>query len=171
MIVSLETIKGDTKRRYLRYIKELANCGNNINPERYKYNVILNLPNIEKTKRADKKPHQPYSKQQLLKIFNPRYDHFKKHPDAFWVCMIALFTGARANSAITLQYNDICKKEGIYCIHFIENHKIKQLKNEASERVVPIHPQLLQLGFVSYVQRQQKTLRAKGTDFIFLCKD
>ena len=41
------------------------------------------------------------------------------------------------------------------------------MKNEVSERIVPIHRQLLDLGFVDYVQRRQKKLNAKGTDFIF----
>ena len=52
------------------------------------------------------------SKEQLLEIFNPKYDFFKNNPDAFWTCMIALFTGARMNAAITLQYKDIFTKDG-----------------------------------------------------------
>lgn len=159
--------KGDMKRKLIRYIKELATCGTNIDPDYYKANVILNLPNVEKTKKAEKKPHQPYTNAHLLEIFNPKHTYFKNNPDAFFACLIALFTGARANSAVTLQYNDIIIKEGIPCIHFIENHPIKQLKNEASERIVPIHPQLLEVGFVDYVRRNEKLLKAEGTDFIF----
>ena len=151
----------------MRYIKELATCGSNIDSDFYKISVINNLPNIEKTKKSEKKPHQPYSNEQLLEMFNPKHTYFKEHPDAFWACMIALFTGARANSAITLQYNDIIEQNGIWCIQLIENHPIKHFKNKASERIVPIHPQLLDLGFVDYVKRRQTGLNAKGTDFIF----
>lgn len=166
-IVAQTDTKGDMKRKLIRYIKELATCGTNIDPDNYKSNVILNLPKVEKTKKAEKKPHLPYTEAQLLEIFDPKHDYFKENPDAFFVCLIALFTGARANSAVTLQYNDIIVKEGIPCIHFIENHPIKQLKNEASERIVPIHPQLLEVGFVDYVRRNEKLLKAEGTDFIF----
>ena len=162
-----QNVKGNTKRRQLRYIKELATCGSNIEPDFYKLNVINNLPNIEKTKKSERNPHQPYTQEQLLEMFNPKHSYFKDNPDAFWICLIALFTGARANSAITLQYADIIKKNGIACINFIENHPIKHLKNEASERIVPIHQQLLDLGFVDYVQRRKKRLDAKDTDFIF----
>lgn len=151
VVVDQADAKGDYKRKQLSYIKELATCGSNIDSDFYKLSVINNLPNIEKTKKSEKKPHQPYSNEQLLEMFNPKHTYFKEHPDAFWVCMIALFTGARANSAITLQYNDIIEQNGILCIQFIENHPIKHLKNEASERIVPIHPQLLDLGFVDYV--------------------
>ena len=160
-------VKGDLKRRQLRYIKELATCGSNIDSDNYKANVILNLPKVEKTRKSEKNPHQPYSKEQLLEIFNPKHSHFKTHPDAFWSCLIAMFTGTRANGSITLQYDDVFEKDGINCIYFRENHQIKHLKNESSERIVPVHHQLLELGFVDYVRNRQKELNAKGTDFIF----
>ena len=96
----------------------------------------------------------------------PKYDYFQKNPDEFWACMIALFTGARINAAITLQYKDIFIQDGIPCIQFRSDHPIKKLKNDASERLVPIHRQLLDLGFVDYINRQKTRLKAKDTDFI-----
>ena len=160
-------VKGDNKRRQLRYIKELVTCASNIEPDYYKVNVIANLPNIEKTKKAERKPHLPYTENQLLEMFDPKHDFFKKNPDVFWICMVALFTGARQNAACTLQYDDVVVHEGLNCIHFIENHPLKQLKNDASERFVPIHDQLLDLGFVDYVNRKKAKMKATGSDFIF----
>ena len=166
-IVENPETKGDMKRKLIRCIKELATCGSNIDPDNYKSSLVLNLPKIEKTKKYERKPHLPYSKNQLLEIFNPAHSYFKSHPDAFYVCLIALYTGARANSAITLQYDDIIEKDGMPCIQFIENHPLKQLKNEASERIVPIHSQLIKAGFLDYVKQNKAKLKAKGTDFIF----
>ncbi len=166
-IVGLSDIKGDLKRKYIRYIKELAVCGTTIEPDVYKTNVILNLPKIEKTKKSEKRPHLPYTEEQLMEIFNVKHTYFAKHQDAFYVCLVALFTGARANGALTLQYDDVFVKDGVDCIYFRENHPIKQLKNEASERIVPVHPQLLRAGFVDYIRSNQKKLKAKGSDFIF----
>jgi integrase len=85
----------------------------------------------------------------------------------FFTCLIGLFTGTRINAAATLQYNNIINKDGIDCIEIIENHPIKNLKTEDSERVVPIHSQLLEVGFVDYIKRKQKKLKATDTDFIF----
>ena len=165
-IINDTSIKNDVKKMKIRYIKELATCGNNINPDLYKVNVLNNFPQIENTKRIDKNPHLPYKKDQLLEMFNPNHTYFKDNPDAFWACMIALFTGARINAAITLQYKDILVKDGIACIQFRSDHKIKQLKNDASERLVPIHQQLLDLGFVDYVNKQKAKSKAEDTDFI-----
>lgn len=165
-IINDTSTKNDIKIMKVRYLKELATRGNIINPDLYKNNIIELFPKIEKTKKFDKNPHLPYKKEQLLKMFDPKHDYFQKNPDAFWACMIALFTGARINAAITLQYKDILVKDGIPCIQFCSDHKIKQLKNEASERFVPIHQQLLDLGFVDYINRQKTRLKAKDTDFI-----
>lgn len=165
-IINDTSIQNDSKKMRVRYLKELATCGNNINPEVYKNNILNLFPQIDNTKKIDKNPHRPYEKDKLLEMFNPKYDYFQKNPDAFWACMIALFTGARINAAITLQYKDILIKDGIPCIQFCSDHKIKQLKNEASERFVPIHQQLLDLGFVDYINRQKARLKAKDTDFI-----
>lgn len=73
-IVNQTDIKGDMKQRRIRYIKELATHGSNIASDFYKLNVIANLPKIEKNKKSERNPHQPYGKEQLLEIFNPKYD-------------------------------------------------------------------------------------------------
>lgn len=160
-------IKNNAKIKYMQALQNFVKCGHNFDPDNYKLNVIANLPKIAPTKKADLKPHIPYTTEQLLEIFNPKHSFFYENPDMFFTCMIALFTGARINGAATLQYNDIKVVEGIPCIEFIDNHPIKALKTDASERIVPIHPQLLDLGFVDYLKRKQERFNASGTDFIF----
>ena len=166
-VLSLAGIKNGGKKSRLACIKELVTCACNMEPDFYKSNVIANLPNIKKDSIKTVKGHLPYSKDQLFNIFNPKHSFFEQNPDSFWICMIGLFTGSRANAAITLQYDDIINESGIDCIHFQSNHQAKQLKNDASERKVPIHKQLLDLGFVDYVKRKKAKTKATGTDFIF----
>lgn len=160
-------INGDSKRKHARYIKELINHANVLEPDVYKTNLLNILPKFDKTPKSEKNPHFPYSDEQLLQMFDPKYDYFKENPDQFWACMVALFTGSRLNAVITLQYGDIIKKDGVDCIQFIKNHPLKQLKTEASERIVPIPEQLLNMGFVQYVQKQKQKLKKTDSDFIF----
>ena len=96
------------------------------------------------------KPNTTYT---IRKVFDAML--LKENPDCFWLCMIGLFTGARANVAMTLQYQDLVDENGLACLYFRSNHPVKNLKNEASERKVPIHKQLLDVGFVDYVKRKQ----------------
>ena len=170
-ILAQKDVKNDNKRQKLRYIKEFVNFACKLEPDFYKDNILISLPNIEKTKRSERQPHLPYSEAQLKEIFNPEHTFFNDEPDMFWICMIALFTGARRNAATTIQYKNVIFKDNLWCIHFCEDTdaevNIKHLKNEATERIVPIHKQLLDLGFVDYVNRKKAKLNAKDDDFIF----
>lgn len=162
-----DKINGDSKRKHVRYIKELITCANRLNPDVYQITLLDFLPDFEETSKFEKNPHEPYSDEQLLKMFDPTNEFFKKNPDQFWACMVALFTGSRLNAVITLQYGDIIQKDGIDCIQFIKNHKLKKLKNNASQRIVPIPKQLLDMGFVQYFQNQKQKLKKTDSDFIF----
>ena len=160
-------INNDSKRKHVRYIKELITHANTLEPEVYKTNLLGKLPKFAETSKFEKNPHEPYSDEQLLKMFDPTHEFFKKNPDQFWACIVALFTGSRLNAVITLQYGDIIKKDGIDCIQFIKNHELKKLKNNASQRIVPIPKQLLDMGFVQYFQNQKQKLNKTDSDFIF----
>ena len=160
-------IQGDTKRRYIRYLKEFIVTAYSIESSHYKLDLLNTLPNFEKTKYIDKHPHLPYTKRQLKKLFNTSNPFFTANPDLYWICLIALYTGSRQNAILTLQYNNIIRKEGIYCIQFISNHPNKHLKNNASERIIPIHKHLIDLGLLTYVNNKKISQNAKPTDFIF----
>lgn len=165
-VMDMENLKNFGKKVRLGYIKELVMHACAMEPDYFSSKVLAGIPPIKKDDSSDDDGHLPYSDDQLLKIFNPEHDFFKNNPDCFWVCMVALFTGARANPAITLQYKDIINENGIDCFHFRVDHKAKRYKNKATRRKVPIHCQLLDLGFVDYVRRKKRKINAKDDDFI-----
>ncbi len=160
-------ITNGTRRKYIQYVQHLIKHAHILEPDTYKENLINILPKFDKTPKSQQKPHMPYTDEQLLEMFDPKHDFFKNNPDQFWVCMVALFTGSRLNASMTPQYGDVLKKENLDGINFTQNHPIKHLKTEASERFVPIAKQLLDLGFVDYVRNRQAKLKAADTDFIF----
>lgn len=160
-------VTGSVKRTYAREIKNLITHANMLDPDTYKMNLINLVPNFKKTSNKEARPHWKFSDDALKQIFDTRNSYFKENPDVFWTTLIAMFVGARCNAAITLQYGDIVNEDGIDCIKFQNNHPIKQLKNDATIRTVPIPVQLLNLGFVDYVNRQRVKLKAKPSDFIF----
>ncbi|MCQ2581740.1 MAG: site-specific integrase [Alphaproteobacteria bacterium] len=165
--IKAKNVKGSVKRNYAREIKNLILHANTIDPDIYKINLINLIPDFKKTTKAEKEPHWPYTNDELKQIFDPAHDYFKSHIDVFWTTLIGLFVGSRTNAAITLQYADIVNVDGIDCLKFQDTHPIKQLKNDASRRTVPIPQQLLDLGFIDWVKRQQSKLNAKPSDFIF----
>ena len=165
--IKSKKVKEGVKRTYAREIKNLIMYAHKLNPDVYKTNLIETITNFKKTSMEDTNPHWPYSDNELKQIFNPKNDYFKKNPDIFWTTLIGLFVGARSNAAFTLQYADIINVDNIDCIKFQATHPLKQLKNNATRRTVPIPQQLLDLGFVKWVQNQKKKSKAKDTDFIF----
>lgn len=78
-----------------------------------------------------------------------------------WGVLLAFYTGARLNEIAQLSVSDIQKLDGLWCVSFTDEAGQQRLKNEASKRIVPLHPVLLELGFLKYVQ----TLRKDGRLF------
>ncbi|PBN41387.1 hypothetical protein SxD43FB_22075 [Sphingobium sp. D43FB] len=118
---------------------------------------------------------QPFSLQQLQRIFTaPVYVGCKDQEGGYavagrviatgaryWVALAGLLTGARLNEICQLDVADIRLVEGVTCFVITEESLVgirdKSLKNKASARIVPIHPTLLRLGFMDFVDQKRKS--------------
>ena len=67
-----------------------------------------------------------------------------------WIPLLSLFTGARLNELCQLRVRDVRTVDGVLCLD-INDEDGKRLKTRASMRLVPLHPELLRLGFEDYV--------------------
>lgn len=112
---------------------------------------------------------------ELKRLFEgPEMERFAKNPSEahkFWLPHLGLFTGARANELCQLNPQcDICKDEetGIWFLDITsetESHASvkKAVKNPVSARRVPVHPTLVELGFLDYVAQ----LKLAGEKLLF----
>lgn len=75
-----------------------------------------------------------------------------------WGVLIAFYTGARLNEIAQLDASDIIEEDGIPCFRFTDEGDEKRLKNLSSKRIVPVHPKLIELGFMEYVSQQTNRL-------------
>jgi integrase len=78
-----------------------------------------------------------------------------------WVCLLSLFHGFRLNEVAQLYTEDIKKEEGIPFIEIRKEREDgsesdKRIKTKQSKRRVPIHPELLKLGFLLFVEQRRK---------------
>lgn len=94
----------------------------------------------------------PFLSNELEKIFQPENFVAMKRPHQFWGPLFALFTGARSNEIAQLRLSDFITLSGVRCIN-IEHDPANgtQLKNAASNRVVPLHPILWSIGLQDYL--------------------
>ena len=103
---------------------------------------------------------EAYSSDDIGKLLaNPLYGDtprargsYQKHPEHYWIPLIGLFSGMRLNEICQLHVEDIEEIDGVVCFS-INAEGTRKLKNIASRRVIPVHPQLIRLGLVRYVSR------------------
>jgi integrase len=119
---------------------------------------------------------RPFKPKELERLFQgPEMAEFAKdqgQAHKFWMPHVGLFTGARVNELCQLNPQvDIRQDEGgIWYLDITdesEGHKKvdKSVKTGGSKRTVPIHPQLIKLGFLQYVEhakQQGHTLLFQG---------
>ena len=70
---------------------------------------------------------------------------------AYWLPVIATYTGVCREEGAGLEVDDFnFDSEVPYLV--VKKNKLRRLKNKARDRVMPLHPQLLELGLQRYVE-------------------
>jgi integrase len=95
--------------------------------------------------------YEPFSDDDLKKLFHsPAYrDQSFAKAYEFWLPLLGLYTGARINELAQLHLDDISKLDGVPVLS-INDEGDKRTKTPASSRKVPIHPRLIEAGFLQY---------------------
>ncbi len=78
---------------------------------------------------------------------------------AYWLPLLALFTGARQGELAPLTADDMQNDErtGIpYIVIKEDRERGARLKTKSSRRIVPVHPELVRLGFLDLVTKRRK---------------
>jgi integrase len=74
----------------------------------------------------------------------------EKDPVRRWVPWLGAYTGARVSELCQLRREDILQIDGIWCMKM--DPEAGSLKTSSSERVIPLHPALIDNGFLSFVK-------------------
>lgn len=115
-----------------------------------------------------KKTVFPYSADQLRTIFASPLFHKcagdeREHENGkveirdwrYWIPLIAIYSGARLGEIAQLRIADVRQLHGVWIFHITEEGEGgKSVKTEGSQRVVPVHSKLIQMGFLKFHARQ-----------------
>ena len=71
-----------------------------------------------------------------------------------WVPLIALWSGMRQEEICQLRHCDVVERDGVHC--FLITAEAGTVKSAAAERLVPVHPWLIDAGFLTEVWSQDK---------------
>ena len=99
----------------------------------------------------------PFSKDELVGMIKElRLD--PEFPERFWVPLLGLYTGARLNEICQLDLVDVANVESVWCISInADGDPKKSVKNQYGRRDIPIHENLIKLGFLEYVNERKAT--------------
>lgn len=75
--------------------------------------------------------------------------------EKFWLPLIAVFSGARQEEICQLHVEDIRVEEGVWLFD-INMKPPRKLKNQSAIRLVPVHKELIKLGFFRYLDERRQ---------------
>lgn len=104
------------------------------------------------------RPRNPWSTEELNKFFSVApfdrpWNQWREKSWLFWMPLISLHSGSREGELAALKRDDVIEDGGSWFIR-LEHSDIRNLKNDQSERVFPIHRTLIKLGFIDFVRSQ-----------------
>lgn len=117
---------------------------------------------LREDKRAKEK-RLPFDDVSLKRIFNSPVFHGERPKAgageaAYWLPLLALYTGARLEELGQLHPDDIhqedCGKGSVWVMEITDRQEGQHLKNSGSRRRIPIHGELIRLGFIKFAQSQ-----------------
>ena len=101
-----------------------------------------------------KDARKPYTREQTAKLYaelTMNHTGLVKRDDHKWGALLGLYTGARLREIAQLDVKDVKQDGEVWFIDINDDGANKSLKNAASRRQVPIHSDLIRLGFVDWV--------------------
>jgi integrase len=105
-----------------------------------------------KSSENDRKPFSIEQSQQIYMELTRDKSGLVRSESHKWGALLGLFTGARLNEICQLDIADIQQEEGIWFLQITdEGDNNKSVKADASRRKVPLHSELLRLGFLAFV--------------------
>jgi integrase len=83
----------------------------------------------------------------------------------YWAPLLALLSGICLEEALQLRPGAVATRDGIHFVTIgaVHDGHAAQVKNPARQRELPIHKDLIRLGFLDYVERMQR----EGTSRLF----
>jgi len=128
--------------------------------------IITSHPALNLKVKDDGSEKTGFTDEELEKLFPPDYMKKTYDEERFWLPLVMVLQGCRPNEAAQLHIHDIIINHDIPHIFFhkciIENglvtkklHPMKTIKENASNRRVPIHPVLIKLGFLDFVKSRK----------------
>lgn len=113
---------------------------------------------------TDSVKRRPWSDAELRRFFlQPLFLSYELPIDrkagnhaAYWIPLLGLFTGARVTELAQLRTEDVLHADQLPVIRIAEAAEEQRVKTDAGTRLIPVHNELIRLGFLDYVRSSEK---------------
>lgn len=127
-------------------------------------NVARDVRRRKETRERSDYDVRPFTPNELQRILVGSEERWARGSDMWWLIRLAIYTGARLEELCQLAKANVREVSGIPVIEitggsFIENgQKLKRkIKNAMSERLIPLHPWLIENGFLDFAKSGKGT--------------
>ncbi|EEB86037.1 site-specific integrase [Roseobacter sp. GAI101] len=159
------TLDPTTQSQYLNTLVNVLDVG--VRKGFLRHNPAAGVKPIKRQTLAASEKRLPWREDQIIKFFTGKF-YQSCRPDSqnpykkldrdwrFWIPLVMLFTGARPNEISQLLVGDVKRTEnGTWYIDVLESeddHE-KSIKTLSSRRMIPLHPELVKIGFLQFVDK------------------
>jgi integrase len=162
-----------TQERYIAALRDILDLA--AKKQLVTVNPAQGLRPIKRDTISASEKRKPFTLQQIADFFkNGFYAQCVKHKPPFahdeagwrfWLPLLCLFLGARPNEMAQLHVTDLKRtKKGTWYLDIAETADndeestgaAKTLKTTTSRRKIPLHPELIKIGFVQFVEQRKK---------------
>nr|WP_321454607.1 site-specific integrase [uncultured Cohaesibacter sp.] len=146
-------------------------------------NPAIGLKPLKRDKVKLSEKRKPLNEEQIATFFmgqfyhsclpeSPKSYHKKDRAWRFWVPLLMLMSGARPGEIVPLAFADIKKtSKGTYYLDVVESkdddesdlESRKTLKTAYSRRKIPIHEELIKIGFLDFVKKRRTSAKETET--------
>ena len=98
---------------------------------------------------------QTYLSSTIQGIFSVTKKPISNREAYYWIFLLGIFSGMRTNEMTQLRLDDFQQIDGVWMIQVDETEETR-VKTRNSIRKVPVHPKLIELGILDYIQKLRK---------------
>ena len=112
----------------------------------------------ERLPKAVRRERKTLTSEEMTRVFS--LPDFIKQKDGkltarFWLPLLCLFHGTRANEVAAMRVADMGEEAGILFLNLQETDE-RRLKTESSARLVPLHQRVIDMGFLEFVAKRRE---------------
>jgi integrase len=167
------TLSPTTQQGYLSALRDILDLA--AKKRFISINPAEGITPLRRDTMSDAAKRKPFTPEQLKQFFEGKYYHAcAQHPLPyehakptwrFWLPLLCLFMGLRPNEACQMNADDVKHtSKGTWYTDIVASDDedeatvtgMKTLKTSSSRRKVPIHPELIKIGFLNFAENQKK---------------